>query len=285
MAVFLGAVLGRTDTPLRAAINATLQPQRTVEDTGGQIGLGWFLNDEGGRLIAWHNGATAGSHALVAFDRKSGQGVAILANNDVASESLGFALLGARPPRPAVLTVKNAADYPGRHRLTPNFAIGIRERHGALIGQCPGQPPFAMREIAPDRFALVGVPAEISFARGADGGVASLVLHQNGRDQRAPRGALPPPPKEIALPPEQLAEYAGIYPIAPTFALTVTQEGDGLLVQATGQAKFPVFASARDEFFYKVVGARITFQRGADGKISALTLHQNGRDLPAARTR
>ncbi len=285
MAVFLGAVLGRSGTPLRAAIDATLQPQRTAEELGGRIGLGWFLDDEAGRQIAWHNGATAGSHAFMAIDRKSGHGVAILSNNDVASEALGFSLLGARPPRPAPTAVKNAADYLGSYHLTPGFAIDIRERRGALVGQCTGQPPFAMREIAPDRFALVGVPAEISFERGADGRVAALVLHQNGRDQRAPRGALPPPPKEVALRPEQLTEYPGTYPIAPTFVLTVTQEGVGLFVQATGQAKFPVFASAKDEFFYKVVEARITFQRGADGKISGLTLHQNGRDLPAARTR
>jgi hypothetical protein len=78
-------------------------------------------------------------------------------------------------------------------------------------------------------------------------------------------------------------EYAGAYPIAPTFVLTVTQEGDRLYVQATGQPKFPVFASANDEFFYKVVEARLTFRRGEDGKVTGLTLHQNGRDLPADR--
>lgn len=285
MAVFLGAVLGHGDTPLREAIDATLQQQRAAEETGGRIGLGWFLDDEDGRQIVWHNGATAGSHALVALDRQAGQGVVILSNSDVASEALGFSLLGARPPRPAPAAVKNATDYSGRYRLTPGFAIDIRERRGVLVGQCTGQPSFAMREIAPDRFAIVGVPAEISFEHGADRSVAALVLHQNGRDQRAPRGALPPAPKEIVLSTEQLAEYVGSYPVAPTFVLTVTHEGDALFVQATGQTKALVFASAKDEFFYKVVEARISFQRGTDGKISGLTLHQNGRDMPAARSK
>jgi CubicO group peptidase (beta-lactamase class C family) len=285
LALLLEAALGRRDTPLHAALEATLQPQHAAPEFGGHIGLGWLLDEEDGRQIVWHNGATAGSHAFVAFDRKSAQGVAILANGDAGSEALGFGLLGAKPPGMKPAALKNAADYPGRYPLTPGFAIDIRARRGALSGQCTGQPPFALREIAPDRFALVGVPAEISFERGADGAVVALVLHQNGRDQRAPRGPLAALPKEVALPPEQLAEYAGAYPIATAFVLTVTHEDGALFVQATGQQKFPVFASAKDEFFYKVVEARITFRRGADGKVTGLTLHQNGRDMPAARSK
>ena len=128
---------------------------------------------------------------------------------------------------------------------------------------------------------------EISFERNSGGKVAALVLHQNGRDQRAPRGELPPPPapaKEIALPVEVIHEYIGDYPLSPQFVLTVTESGGALFVQATGQRKFPVFASAKDEFFYKVVEARISFQRDGAGKINGLVLHQNGRDLPAKKT-
>jgi hypothetical protein len=112
------------------------------------------------------------------------------------------------------------------------------------------------------------------------------VLHQNGMDQRAPRGEPPPPPpppKEIALPVETLREYAGEYPIMPQFALTVTETDGALFVQATGQPKFPVFASARDEFFYRVVDARLSFQRDAAGKVTGLILHQNGGNLPAQK--
>jgi serine-type D-Ala-D-Ala carboxypeptidase/endopeptidase len=283
LAIFLSACLGQGGNPLRVAINATLQPQHTADDVGGHIGLGWLMTDDAEHPVIWHNGATAGSHTFVAFSPKTGAGMAILANVQLGSEALGFSLLGAQPPQPKVETVKEASTYVGRYPLTAAFAIDITERDGALSGQATGQPAFGMRATAPDRFAIVGVPAEISFERGPDGKVTALVLHQNGLDQRAPRGALPPPPKELALPVETLREYAGEYPLAPQFRLTVTEEGGALFVQATGQGKAPVFASAKDEFFYTVVNAQISFQRDAAGKITGLILHQNGQNMPAKK--
>jgi hypothetical protein len=46
---------------------------------------------------------------------------------------------------------------------------------------------LGLREIAPDRFTVIGVAAEISFDRDAAGKITGLVLHQNGRDMPAPR--------------------------------------------------------------------------------------------------
>jgi CubicO group peptidase (beta-lactamase class C family) len=283
MALFLSACLGKGDGPLRSAFDATLQPQYVTEDVGGHIGLGWLLADDGENPVAWHNGATAGSHTFVGFSRKTGAGVAILANIQQGSEALGFGLLGAKPPAPKVETVKNAADYVGRYPLTPAFAINITEANEALRGQATGQPSFGMRAIAPDRFSIVGVVAEISFERDGAGKVTALVLHQNGVDQRGPRGELPPAPKEVALPVETLREYVGDYPLQPGFVLTVTEENGALTTQATGQPKFPVFASAKDEFFVKAFEARISFQRDDSGKVTGLVLHQNGRDMPAKK--
>jgi len=282
MARFLAACLAQGDRGLGAAIAATLQPQHAVADVGGQIGLGWFITDEG---VVWHNGATAGSHAFVAFDPKAGAGVVILANIQLPAEPLGFGLLGARPPQPKVETVRGGKDYVGRYPLTPAFAIDIREQNGALRGQATGQPAFGMRAMEGDRFAIVGIPAEISFERGPDGKVAALVLHQNGVDQRAPRGELPPPPKEVTLPVETMRDYVGEYPLAPQFVLTITEADGALFAQATGQGKAPLFASAKDEFFYKVVDAQISFQRDADGKVTGLVLHQGGRDVPGKKTK
>lgn len=280
MARFLAACLGQGSKPLPAAFAATMQPQHALADVGGKIGLGWMITDEG---IIWHNGATAGSHAFIAFDPKAGAGVVILANVQLPEEPLGFGLLGAKPPHPKNEIVTGAADYVGRYPLTPAFAIDVTEVNGALRGQATGQPAFAMRSIEADRFAVVGIPAEISFERGADGKVTALVLHQNGADQRAPRGELPPPPKEVTLPVETLREYVGNYPLAPQFVISITEADGALFAQATGQGKAPVFASARDEFFYKVVNAQISFQRDGTGKVTGLVLHQNGRNAPAKK--
>jgi hypothetical protein len=53
--------------------------------------------------------------------------------------------------------------------------------------------------------------------------------------------------------------------------------------QLTGQTAYPVFASATDEFYYTVADAQLSFERGADGKVDALILHQGGADRTAKR--
>ena len=283
MALFLTACLGKNGTPLRSAFDATLQPQRTAEETGGHIGLAWLLTDDPEVPLAWHNGATAGSHTFVAFSPKTGAGIAILSNIQLGSETLGFGLLSAKAPHPKDEVLTNAAEYVGRYPLNPTFAIDISEANGTLRLQATRQPAFGLRAIARDRFVVIGVPAEVSFERDGTGKVAALVLHQNGLDQRGPRGELPAPPKEATLPIETLREYVGSYPLVPTFVVAITDDGGNLFAQATGQPKIQVFASAKDEFFYKIVNAQISFKRDDSGKVTGLVLHQNGRDIPATK--
>jgi hypothetical protein len=44
-----------------------------------------------------------------------------------------------------------------------------------------------------------------------------------------------------------------------------------------------MFASAKDRFFLKIVDAHLDFERNAAGRIVAVVLHQNGRDIRASR--
>ena len=88
---------------------------------------------------------------------------------------------------------------------------------------------------------------------------------------------------EIALPSGTLEEYVGVYTVEKPVRLTLLRRGDGLVARLTGQPFWPVFASAKDEFFYKIVDAQLSFHRDAAGKVTGLTLHQNGRDLQASR--
>ncbi|PTY00150.1 serine hydrolase [Opitutus sp. ER46] len=283
LAAFVAACAGLAETPLRAAIDATLVPQRVNADSGEKIGLGWFVVPAEGRTVFSHGGRTGGTQAFVAFERPAGRGVVLLSTRGQDPAGWVLPLLDVKRPGAAPSALQDAESYVGRYPLTPQFAIDITAAHGALLAQATGQGKLALRESKPDRFSVVDVPAEISFERDAAGKVVALVLHQNGLDQRGARQALPAAPREITLRAEVLREYAGAYPLAPTFVLTVTEEQGALFVQATGQPKFPVFATAKDEFFYKVVDARLSFQRDATGKVSGIVLHQGGRDLPGPR--
>lgn len=90
---------------------------------------------------------------------------------------------------------------------------------------------------------------------------------------------------EIQLDPKILSEYEGTYQLAPSFSIKFTARNGHLYAQATGQPEFEVYASKKDEFFLKVVDAKVSFTRDAEGKVTGMILHQNGRDAPGSRNK
>lgn len=94
---------------------------------------------------------------------------------------------------------------------------------------------------------------------------------------------LPSERQAATVAPDQLAEYAGVYELAPTFALTMRVKDGKLMTQATGQQEFELFPESKDRFFLKVVDAQVEFTRDASGKVTGAILHQGGRSMPAPR--
>lgn len=92
-------------------------------------------------------------------------------------------------------------------------------------------------------------------------------------------------PKEVQVPAEVLKRYVGEYQLAPGAVFTVTLEEGKLMAQLTGQPKIQVFATSEKEFFYKVVDAQLSFEVNEKGETTKLTLHQNGMNLPAPKTK
>jgi len=90
---------------------------------------------------------------------------------------------------------------------------------------------------------------------------------------------LPSERKEITLSPDVLASYVGTYELAPNVDLKIMLEGDRLETQLTGQPKFPIFAETSTLFFLKVVDAQLEFGKDTSGKVTQVTLHQNGREI------
>ncbi len=89
--------------------------------------------------------------------------------------------------------------------------------------------------------------------------------------------------KQVKIDPKVFDEYVGRYELMPSFVISISREADALFLQATGQPRFQVFPESEKDFFLKEVDAQITFIRDDTGRVSALTLHQNGRDMPARK--
>ncbi len=80
-----------------------------------------------------------------------------------------------------------------------------------------------------------------------------------------------------------LESYTGKYQLSPEFFITIKRVGNQLLAQATNQPEFEIFASAKNEFFLKVVEASVTFKSNENRETIGLVLHQNGRDIPGKK--
>jgi CubicO group peptidase (beta-lactamase class C family) len=94
---------------------------------------------------------------------------------------------------------------------------------------------------------------------------------------------LPTPKKAIAVNPEVLMEYAGVYNVVPGFDLTIIVKKDELYAQGTDQPDFKMTAESATKFYNKEVGAEIEFKKDESGKVNQLVLSQGGEKIPASR--
>ncbi len=110
----------------------------------------------------------------------------------------------------------------------------------------------------------------------------SALAAQVGPPPNAGTGGAPPP-ATAAVDPAVYDDYVGHYKFSDTAVMTVSRDGTHLLTRLTGQPALEIFPSSRTEYFAKLVNARITFETDAQGRATALTLHQNGTQHTAPR--
>ncbi len=273
---------------LKAALAEVRHPRRPGPGAGTEVGLAWMIQKAPGGDLIWHNGMTGGYASFAGFTANGRRGVVLLANSAQDLTELGLGILSGKaapPPRRVVrLEPESLKAYLGRYRLASGVHLDVSLGMEGLEAQVTGQPRLPIYASAQDAFFYKAVEAQITFGRGPKGEIAGLVVHQGGRDMEAPRvGDVPAAPVEISLGADQLKDYEGTYPLAPDFALVFKVEGGQLFAQATGQARLPVFPSARDAFFYKAVDAQLRFRRDMAGRVEGVVLVQNGRELPGTR--
>ena len=101
-----------------------------------------------------------------------------------------------------------------------------------------------------------------------------------------PRSPSPSPPvqhHQIDVDPSVLQGLVGRYQLAPQVFVDVTLEDSQLFAQVTGQARYPVFNEAPHRVYWIVANVQADFEVDAQGRATAIVIHQNGRDTPGTR--
>jgi hypothetical protein len=170
--------------------------------------------------------------------------------------------------------------YVGRYRLGSSAVLTVTREGAQLFAQLSGQGRYPIFAEADTEFFYKVVNAQLSFESDAQGKAVAVTLHQNGRDQRAPRAE---ERKRAALPAATFDRYVGSYELGPGQTLSITRDGTRFFAQLTGQARFEIFPSGERDFFLEAVEAELSFEVDAKGHAVACTIHQAGHDTRAAR--
>jgi hypothetical protein len=78
-------------------------------------------------------------------------------------------------------------------------------------------------------------------------------------------------------------DYEGIYDLGNNIVMTVTSEGSSLFAQVAGQGKYEIFPMRKDEYFWKVVEAKVRFNRNESGEVNGASFEQGGFKATAER--
>lgn len=291
----LGMALLDPDHALAPAWKLASTMRADYPALGGRMGLAVFetSNDDGTYL--WHNGGTGGFRSELRVYPDAGRAEVLLVSNSGLAPSAIYAALesadgsahakgaAAAKAAPMPIEAQKLAELAGVYKVDSNVAFTVVLRDGQPWVRLTGQTFLPVVHVGNERFSYEAVAAELQFERDAGGKVSELVLFQGGRELHAERSDDPVP--AIRFPDAAtLQEYAGTYTLAPGAVFTITVRGGTLFAQLTGQQALPVFAVGGERFDYDVVPASLQFERGEDGKVDALVLHQNGVQQRAAKS-
>jgi beta-lactamase regulating signal transducer with metallopeptidase domain len=197
-----------------------------------------------------------------------------------------------RMPRSAItIDPKLLDNYVGAYRLNPRMVFKVTRDGDRLLAKNTGQQTFEVHPYTDHDFFYTIVAAQLSFVPGPDGKANAMVLHQNGRDQTAPRVDLAvaeeldrrraeqvAPHTAIKIDTKLLDAYVGRYS-SDTMEMTATREGDQLFFQVTGYGRYAVYPYTEHDFFATVASLQFSFTTDDKGNATELVRHERTQDV------
>ena len=190
-----GTLIGLPATPLTLAMQDTQIVRNGTNSPKTDIGLGWFIDRTYDPPIWWHNGATGGYRAFVAFRPATKTGVVVLSNTALDIDDIGQHLLDSRYPLTTLKThtvvpikPELADRYVGRYQLAPNFILTFSREGDHDFIVAADQPRDEVFPESETDFFSKSFDGQVTFTHDADGKWDAMILHQGGiPDQTAKR--------------------------------------------------------------------------------------------------
>jgi hypothetical protein len=178
-------------------------------------------------------------------------------------------------------------EYAGVYRVDGRMAFTFMAQDQQLYGRITGQLFAPLTAAAADVFTFPQVGAEFSFQR-EGGKIVGATLRQRGSEFKARRSSEPLPvyARDPGLTQEAVVgDYVVNDAALPAMVFAVRAMDGQLLIRLNDQPGLPVFSvpGQADRYAADVVAAEFQFERDADGKRSALVLHQSGKAIRAVR--
>ncbi len=92
-----------------------------------------------------------------------------------------------QPHKVVAIDPKLLGFYVGRYQFAPDAILTVTREGNHLYAQLTGQSKFEVYPYGPKNFFYTVVAAQLTFVTDAKGHATAVILHQNGRDQTAPR--------------------------------------------------------------------------------------------------
>ena len=276
MLKYLSANIGLTPSQLSPLMEKTHVIQ--VENQA----LAWSCSGD----IIWHAGGTFGFSTFVGFDKKRRRGVVVFSNSmfDPATD-LGFLLLNSqwrddKRPKAATLNRRASDAFVGSYQTTTNNVIGIRCEADRLFMR--GSVHLST-ELVPDSegnffMRVSGTP--VTFMRDAQNKVTGVISFIYGTEPVTFTKFSDEPPKTAEIPgvpviagidPKAFDDCVGEYKLASGATVTMSHDGDRLIMKSEGQMTLEFYPESETNFFCSYLPVRVTFIKNGKGDVTSFT--------------
>jgi hypothetical protein len=92
-----------------------------------------------------------------------------------------------------------------------------------------------------------------------------------------------PPPPGLAPTPAMIREYCGRYQLQIGVIATVSQKGNGLVIEIDGGPQYALNEESHDLFVLGNTGIVVIFTRDTQGRSTGLTINESAEQWPATK--